>query len=101
MLDEGRKAAEGHPSEDHEAYVDVNVEHWGDAVQDQLTQDATQSPDCAPGIVGCEEGRREGQHQIGDAQVGQINVDGGDGGDAPQENPQRQSIARERGEEEE
>lgn len=34
MLDEGRKAAEGHPCENHEAYVDVNVEHRGDTVQD-------------------------------------------------------------------
>ncbi len=78
VLNEGCKAGEGHPSEDHETYVDVNVEHWGDAVQDQLTQGAPHCPDCAPGIVSRQEGRGEGQHQIGDAQVGQINVDGGE-----------------------
>lgn len=32
--------------------------------------------------------------------MGQINVDGGHGGDAPQEHPQRQRISRERGKEE-
>ena len=41
MLDEGCKAAKGHPSNDHEANVDVNVEHRRDTVQDELTQDAS------------------------------------------------------------
>lgn len=40
MPDEGCKAAKGHPSDDHEANVDVNVEHWRDTMQDELTQDA-------------------------------------------------------------
>lgn len=44
VLDEGCKAAECHPSEDHKAYVDVNVEHGGDGVQDKLTQDGVQCP---------------------------------------------------------
>lgn len=39
VLDEGCKAAEGDPSEDQEAYVDVYVKNGGDAVQDELTQD--------------------------------------------------------------
>lgn len=34
VLDEGCKAAEGHPGEDHDADVDVNVEHWPNSVQD-------------------------------------------------------------------
>lgn len=36
VLDEGCKAAEGHPGEDYDADVDVNVnvEHWHNSVQD-------------------------------------------------------------------
>lgn len=37
VLDKDCKAAKGHPSEDHETYIDVNVQHRGDAVQDDLT----------------------------------------------------------------
>lgn len=34
VLDEGSKATECHPGHDHEADVDVDVEHWGDSMQD-------------------------------------------------------------------
>lgn len=43
--DQGRKAAECHPGEDHEADVDVDVGHRGDAMYDYLTQDAALGPD--------------------------------------------------------
>lgn len=101
MLDEDSKAAEGQPGEDHDAYVDVNVEHWSDSVQDELTQETTQCPDRGLGVVGCEEGCSEACQQIGDTQVGQIDMGRGDSGDAPDEHPQRKRIARERSEEEE
>lgn len=76
------------------------MEHRGNAVQDELTQDIIQTPDQAFGIVGCEEGRGDGQQHIGYTQVAQIHVDGGEAGDAPQEHPESECIPWEGGEEE-
>lgn len=64
------KAGEGHPCEDQKADVHVDVEHWGDAVQDYLTWDTSQIPGQTPGKIGCEEWHDDGHQQVGNAQMG-------------------------------
>lgn len=98
VLDEDGEAAERHQSEEDEADVDVDVELWGDDMQDNTTKNAVQRPEEAPGVVRRQEGHSEGGHEVGDTQVGQINMNGGDRGDAVKEHPERYSVSWERSE---
>lgn len=103
VLHQGGEAAERHPGEDEDGDKDVDVEHRGDKVQHQLTQEVAQRPHWAQREVGGQEGRGQRQQHVGNAEVGQAEVDGrgGGGGDAAEEDPQRQGVAQQPGEGEE
>lgn len=103
VLHEGGEAAERHPGEDEDGDVDVDVKHRRDEVQHQLTQETVHHPHGAQRKVGGHERRDQRQQHVGDAEVGQAEVDGvgGGHGDAADEDPQRHDVAQQPSEGEE